>query len=205
MSNSELEYRVIVEMIKPGSSVLDLGCGDGKLLLILKQKRDVQKAQGIEINEQAIFNCIKSGLSVFHGDIDSGLAEYANRTFDYVILNQSIQQVKNPDIVLAEALRVGKQVIVGFPNFAHLKARFDLAVLGRAPVTKALPYEWHNTPNLHFLSIADFFSHCKKRKISIVKSVFIGNRYTIKILPNVFALSAVFLIKGNTECPYPDG
>lgn len=199
MNSLKLEYRVIVDMVKQGSSVLDLGCGDGELLSILRQHRDVQKAQGIEIDEQAIFKCIRSGLSVFHGDIDSGLSEYDNKTFDYVILNQSLQQVKKPDTVLAEALRVGKQVIVGFPNFAHIKARFDLAILGRAPITKALPYEWHDTPNLHFLSIEDFFNHCKKRNITIVKSVFLSNEHTVKILPNVFAMSAVFLVTGNGD------
>jgi methionine biosynthesis protein MetW len=197
MNNLKLEYRVIADLVKEGSSVLDLGCGDGELLTILKQQRDVQKAQGIEIDEQAIFRCIKRGLSVFHGDIDSGLSEYDNKTFDYVILNQSLQQVKKPDTVLVEALRVGKNVIVGFPNFACIKARFHLAVLGKAPITKALPYEWYNTPNLHFLSIADFYEYCRKRNISIVKNVFLGDKHTLKILPNIFANSAIFLITEN--------
>jgi methionine biosynthesis protein MetW len=108
-----------------------------------------------------------------------------------------LQQVRKPDTVLAEALRVGKQVIVGFPNFAHIKARFHLAILGKAPITQALPYEWHDTPNLHFLSIADFISHCRKRKILIKKRVFLGNKNTVKVFPNVFATSAIFLITAN--------
>jgi methionine biosynthesis protein MetW len=113
-----IEYRAILKWIRQGSSVLDLGCGDGALLSLLVREKHV-KAQGIEIDDQAIYRCVAQGLSVFHEDIDRGLSDYSDRSFDYVVLNQSFQEVKQPDIVLQEALRVGRKVIVGFPNFAH--------------------------------------------------------------------------------------
>lgn len=188
-----LEYGVILEWIEAGSSVLDLGCGDGKLLSLLVREKKV-KAQGIEIDEQAIYRCVARGLSVFHQDIDNGLSEYANKSFDYVILNQSFQQVKKPDIVLTEALRVSEKVIISFPNFAHYRARVQIFFNGRTPVTSSLPYEWHETPNLHFLSILDFIEYCKNRNITIEKSSFVGRNRSVKIFPNLFALTGVFLI-----------
>jgi len=188
-----LEYRAIVEWIRQGSSVLDLGCGDGELLALLVHEKDV-RAQGIEIDEQAIYQCVARGLSVFHEDIDHGLSDYSDQSFDYVILNQSFQQVKNPDIVLQEALRVGRQVIVGFPNFAHYLARLQIFFKGKTPITPSLPHEWHNTPNLHFLSISDFIEYCQKRNITIEKSSFVGKDRGVKIFPNLFALAGIFLI-----------
>jgi methionine biosynthesis protein MetW len=188
-----LEYRAILEWIPQGSSVLDLGCGDGELLTLLVRERHV-KAQGIEIDEQAIYQCVARGLSVFHEDIDHGLSDYSDESFDYVILNQSFQQVKNPDIVLKETLRVGRQVIVGFPNFAHYLARLQIFFKGKTPMTPSLPHEWHNTPNLHFLSIADFIEYCRKRKIKIEKAVFIAKNKRVKIFPNLLALTGIFLI-----------
>lgn len=187
------EYRVILEWIPQGSSVLDLGCGDGELLTLLVRERHV-KAQGIEIDEQAIYQCVARGLSVFHEDIDHGLSDYSDESFDYVILNQSFQQVKNPDIVLKETLRVGRQVIVGFPNFAHYLARLQIFFKGKTPITPSLPHEWHNTPNLHFLSISDFIEYCSKRKIKIEKAVFIAKNKRVKIFPNLLALTGIFLI-----------
>lgn len=192
-SNPSLDHKAILEWIHQGSSVLDLGCGDGELLALLVKERHV-KAQGIEIDEQAIYQCVAKGLSVFHEDIDNGLSDYADQSFDYVILNQSFQQVKKPDIVLREALRVGREAIVGLPNFAHYRARLQIFFRGRTPVTPSLPYEWHDTPNLHFLSISDFTEYCRLRKIKIVNSVFIGENRTIKIFPNLFALIGIFLV-----------
>ena len=132
------EHKIIAQLVAPGSSVLDLGCGDGELMALLKRERGINKLQGIEIDEQAIYRCVARGLSVFHGDIDTGLSEYEDKSFDFVILNQSFQQVKKPDAVLTESLRVGRKVIVGFPNFAYYKARYQLGILGRAPVTRSL-------------------------------------------------------------------
>lgn len=192
-SEAPLEYRVILGWIEEGSSVLDLGCGEGELLDLLVREKRVQ-AQGIEISEQAIYRCVARGLSVFHEDIDEGLAGYGDKTFDYVILNQSLQQVKKPDIVVKEALRVGRRVIIGFPNFAHYSARWQILFRGKTPITPSLPYEWHDTPNLHFLSVSDFIEYCGRRGIKIVNSVFIGKRRRIKLFPNLFALAGIFLI-----------
>ena len=188
-----LDYRTIVEMIKPDSSVLDLGCGDGTLLSLLVKERNV-RGQGIEIDEKAIYQCVGNGLSVFQGDIDSGLSEYPEMSFDYVILNQSFQQVKNPDTVLNEAMRVGKEVIVGVPNFANVSARWQLGVLGRAPVTASLPYQWYNTPNTHFFSISDFKNYCRERNIRVESEVFISGKRIVHLFPNLLADLGIFLI-----------
>jgi methionine biosynthesis protein MetW len=192
-SEPSLEHKAIFEWIPHGSTVLDLGCGDGELLDFLVKERHI-KAQGIEIDEQAIYQCVAKGLSVFHEDIDNGLSDYADQCFDYVILNQSFQQVKKPDIVLREALRVGREVIVGFPNFAHYQARLQIFLKGETPVTPSLPYEWDDTPNLHFLSISDFVEYCRRRDIKIEKSVFIGKKGRVKIFPNLFAVTGIFLV-----------
>ena len=190
-----LQYRTIVEWIGEGTSVLDLGCGDGELLSLLIRTKRV-RAQGIEIDEKAIYQCVAKGVSVFHEDIDNGLPEYGDKPFDYVILNQSFQQVKKPDVVLREALRVGKEVIVGFPNFVHYSARLQIFFRGRTPVTPSLPYEWHDTPNFHFLSISDFIEYCRKRYIGIRRSFFVGRQGEVKRFPNLFALTGIFLIAG---------
>jgi methionine biosynthesis protein MetW len=188
-----LEYRAILDWVSQGATVLDLGCGKGELLALLTRAKNV-RAQGIEIDEQAIYQCVAKGLSVFHEDIDDGLSEYEDKSFDYVILYQSFQQVKKPDIVLKEALRVGRKVIIGFPNFTHYGARLQIFFKGKTPVTTSLPYEWHDTPNLHSLSISDFIEYCRKRNIKITKTAFVGKKGKIKIFPNLFALTGIFLI-----------
>ena len=188
-----LEYGAILEWVKEGSSVLDLGCGNGELLSLLVGSKNV-KAQGIEIDEQAIYQCVAKGLSVFHEDIDNGLPEYGDKTFDYVILHQSFQQVKKPDVVVKEALRVGREVIIGFPNFAHYSARLQIFFTGRAPITPSLPYEWHDTPNLHFLSISDFVEYCRKKSIKLNETAFFGKHKRVRIFPNLFGLTGIFLI-----------
>jgi methionine biosynthesis protein MetW len=188
-----LDHLVVLQWVGPGSSVLDLGCGDGELLDLLVRERGA-RAQGVEINEQAIYQCVAKGLSVFHEDIDNGLTGYGERSFDFVILNQSLQQVKKLDVVLQEALRVGRRVIVGFPNFAHYRARSQMFFLGKTPVTPALPFQWHDTPNLHFLSILDFVAYCRERKVSIDKTAWIGRTRRVTVLPNLFAMTGIFLI-----------
>jgi methionine biosynthesis protein MetW len=187
------EHKIILDWISKDASVIDLGCGDGELLALLVSEKQVH-AQGIELSETAIHRCVAQGLSVFQQDIDTGLSEYANESFDYVILNQTLQQVKKPDFVLKEALRVGKKAIVGFPNFVQASARLQIFFKGRVPVTKALPYEWYDTPNLHFLGIADFKDYCKKRNIHIKDSAFIRKNAKVRFFPNLFAEIGLFLL-----------
>lgn len=188
-----LDYKIIADIIKPGSRVLDLGCGNGELLHLLTKAKNA-KVQGVELCEDAIYKCVEKGLSVFHSDIDSGLVGYPDKSFDYVILNQSMQEVIKVDYVIKEALRVGEKVIVGFPNFAYFRARFRLLFRGKAPMTAALPYSWYNTPNLHFLSISDFRDYCKAEKIKILKKYYLGRDSVVRIWPNFFALNVVFVI-----------
>lgn len=187
------DHRAILQLVPSRSSVLDLGCGSGELLYLLLKEKNC-KGQGIEIDEQAIYNCVARGLNVLHGDIDSGLAEYADKSFDYVILNQSLQQVKHFEPVLFDALRVGKHVIVGFPNFAYYESRFQVFFGGRSPVTGSLPYNWYETPNVHFLSISDFIEYSRKKKIKIEDSRFISGDKMIGAFPNFFAQTGIFRI-----------
>jgi methionine biosynthesis protein MetW len=190
---TNLEQETILSWVRSGASVLDLGCGDGELLARLAAEKGV-RAQGIELNGEAINRCVAAGLSVFQQDIDTGLTEFGDRTFDYVVLNQTFQQVKKPDFALKEALRVGKQVIVGFPNFCHIRSRLQILLRGRVPVTASLPYEWYDTPNLHFLSIADFTDYCRKRGVRMEGWAFTAGGRRVKILPNLFAETGLFLL-----------
>ncbi len=172
---------------------MDLGCGDGELLASLVKEKGV-RAEGIDISEQAIHQCVAKGLSVLHEDVDNGLRGHADKSFDYVILNQSLQQVRHLEPVLTDALRVGKRVIVGFPNFTHYRARLQLFFSGKTPVTPSLPYKWYDTPNLHFLSISDFVEYCREKNIRIEKTAYFSEDRAVRFLPNLFALNGLFLI-----------
>lgn len=191
--NIQLDHKIIFSIIEPDSRVLDLGCGEGDLLYPLVRDKKI-RAQGIELNDKAIQECVKKGLSVFQDDIENSLREYPDNSFDYVILNQSMQEVKKADFVILEALRIGKKVIIGFPNFAYFKSRFMLFFLGKSPVTKSLPYLWYDTPNVRFLSITDFKDFCERKKIKIVEAHYLGKKTFVRFLPNLFALNAVFVL-----------
>jgi len=187
------DHRIILNMIPEGATVLDLGCGSGDLLLLLTRLKNIT-GRGIEIDEQAIHSCVEKGLSVFHGDIDSGIADYADKSFDFVILNQTLQQVKNLESVLSDSLRIGSNTIVGFPNFAYMKARSQIFFTGNTPITPSLPYSWYSTPNLHFFSISDFSKYCETKQIGIKEKHFLLGQKQITALPNLFADTALFLL-----------
>ena len=189
------DHGAICGFVAPGARVLDLGCGDGELLAMLVEHKGV-RGQGIELDDQAIYRCVARGLSVFHGDIDGGLPDYPAGSFDFVILNKSLQEAKHVDLVLREALRVGRRVIVGIPNFASVGARSRVFFRGRMPVTRSLPYQWYDTPNLRFLTIRDFEDHCRELGIRILDARFLGKRGPVRWRPNLFALEAVFLLGG---------
>ncbi|MBF0216538.1 MAG: methionine biosynthesis protein MetW [Candidatus Omnitrophica bacterium] len=188
-----LDHKVIGDMVDRGSMVLDMGCGEGDLLEYLVRNKGV-KGSGVEINEDAIYMCVEKGLSVSHGDIDSGLADYPDKLFDYIIFNQTMQQVKKPRLAITEALRIGKKVIIGFPNFCHINARMQFFFMGHVPVTTNLPYEWYDTPNLHFLSVKDFERFSRKEGITVEKRVFISRDRLVGFMPNLLASDAIFQI-----------
>jgi len=192
-SENRYDERIIAGLVAPGSRVLDLGCGDGELMALLVRTRQA-RVEGVELDDEAIFRCVAKGLSVTHGDLDEGLADYPTGSFDYVILNQSLQQVKRVDFVIEEALRVGRQVIVAFPNFLHWQARCQMFFAGKVPVTPSLPYKWYSTPNLHFLSIADFWDFTREKKIRVVENMNLGAGMVIPILPNLFARTGIFVL-----------
>ena len=187
-----LDHDIVYRIVEPESKVLDLGCGSGDLIYRLARDKGA-KVQGIEYDENAIHECVKRGLSVIHSDIEGGLVEYPDCSFDYVILNQSMQEVRKVDLVIQDALRVGRTVIVGFPNFAYIGARLMLCFRGKAPITKSLPYLWYETPNVRFLSITDFRDFCARKRIKILGAYYLGKDRIVTLWPNLFALNAIFV------------
>ena len=191
---NRFDHKVIIDLVDSGSKVLDLGCGDGTLLSLLIEQKNCH-GTGIEIDEKAIYQCVAHGLTVSHGDIDSGLADFSDKRFDYVILHSSLQQVLNPRNVILESLRVGKKVIVGIPNFCHSRARFQIFFRGKVPVTKELPYQWYDTPNLRFLSLKDFRYFCRDNQIKILKEIGIIGNHKVLFRPNLFSNLGIYLLE----------
>lgn len=187
------EYQVIMDLIGDGSSVLDLGCGDGELLGLLVNRKRVW-GRGIDISQQAIQRCVMRGLSACQEDMERGLSEYGDDSFDYVVMNQSLQQAERLEAVLKEALRVGRRVIVGVPNFVYYRARLQMLVTGRTPVTPSLPHMWYDTPNLHFLSLSDFVVYCHEMHYAIKGAVYLDGERAVRFLPNLRAQTGIFLL-----------
>ena len=187
------DYKIIGELVEEGSKVLDLGCDEGELLHWPVERKNVQ-ARGVEIAPEQVRKCVARGLSVFQGDIDQGLADYPDQCFDYVILSQTMQETYRPYDVLAEMGRVAKRMIVAFPNFARWSVPLSLMVSGRAPKTRHLPYEWYDSPNIHFVTIIDFEETLQKLGLKIERSYFLLRGRRIRILPNLRAEIAVYLI-----------
>ena len=193
-----LDYDRIIELLDPCSRVLDLGCGNGQLLSRLVDRG--HRAAGVELNEREIINCVGKGLDVVQADLDHGLASFANKQFDYVILSQTLQTVRDVEGVIREMLRVGRCGIVSFPNFAYHKLRRMLAEEGRAPEASAglLRYKWHNTPNIRFLSIADFEAFCADKQVQVHRRIALDTEAGVEVAddPNLNADMAIFVLSG---------
>ena len=194
------EYRIIADIITENTRVLDVGCDDGSLMEFLKEKKNVD-IRGIEISKEKVQICISKGLTVIEGDAEFDLKQFPDKSFDYVVLGQTLQAFINPEIVIKELLRVGNKAIVTIPNFGHWKVRLNLLFQGTMPVTKTLPNEWYNTPNIHMCTIKDFFKFSKTINFKIFKSLALRNKNVSTInntnLPfkNLFCELGIFLIE----------
>lgn len=200
VTGHRLDFLLVAQMVEPGSRVLDVGCGDGALLSLLRERNNVD-GRGIELSREGVNACLAKGLAVIQGDADTDLADYPDDTFDYVILSQTIQATRQPRVVLEHLLRIGRRAIVSFPNFGHWRVRVDLALRGRMPVTENLPYSWYDTPNIHFCTIRDFVELCREVGAQMEKAVALnaGGRPMQVSLPwwvwNLLGDQGVFLLK----------
>ena len=194
------EFQVIAELIENDKKVLDVGCGDGILMEFLKNNKNTN-IRGLEISKSKVQECIAKGLTVIEGNAERDLKQFPDKSFDYVVLSQTLQAFLDPELVLKELLRVGKQAIVTIPNFGYWKIRLHLLLKGTMPITKTLPDEWYNTPNIHMCSIKDFYNFVKSRDIKIFKSLAINNKNASIIsdsnltIKNLFADLGIFLIE----------
>jgi methionine biosynthesis protein MetW len=189
------DIAIIKEWITPGAQVLDLGCGDGTLLKILRDERQVT-GYGLEIDPENIASCIDCGINVIQRDLDAGLNDFDARTFDYVIMTQTLQAVHFPDRLLLEMLRVGRQGIVTFPNFGFWKNRLQLGFQGRMPVSRALPAQWYDTRNIHLCTIRDFENFCRQQNIRILERMVLDYAHRsstgIRVLPKLLGEIALY-------------
>jgi methionine biosynthesis protein MetW len=188
------DFDAIANWVQPNSSLLDLGCGDGSFLEFIRSKRDV-KPYGVEITDSAVLACVQKGLNVIQQDLEGGLALFEDQSFDTVVLSQTLQTIHRTEWILREVVRVGKQCVVSFPNFGHWSHRYAVA-LGRMPVSKSLPYEWFNTPNVRVLTIADFEALAHKLGISILGRVVLHEGAKVNLMPNLFGSLAIYRVRG---------
>ena len=194
------EFKIISDLIEKNTRVLDVGCGDGILMEYLKYNKEID-IRGIEISKDNVQKCLSKGLTVIEGDAEKDLLQFPDGSFDFVILSQTLQAFLNPEIVINELLRVGKKAIVTIPNFGFWKVRLHLLIKGTMPITKNLPDEWYNTPNLHMCTIKDFYNFCENRKIKLDKSLALHNEKISSInrlnlnTKNLSAELGIFLIE----------
>lgn len=188
------EYEIISGWIKPHARVLDLGCGNGKLLEYLTRTKQIN-GYGLEISAECIAECISRGVSVIEQNFDNGLDNFPSSSFDVVLLASTLQATARPDILVKEMLRIGTTAIVTFPNFSHWVHRFHLLFQGKMPVSKFLPYEWYDTPNIHHCTIKDFNNLCATEGINIVDRKVEGMRSLVKLSANLWGRQAMYLIR----------
>ena len=195
-----IDYKIIEDLVPDGATVLDLACGDGELLSELIAEKHVH-GSGVEIDQGAVEKCIARGLSVFHGDLDAGLADFSDQSHDVVILSLSLQQLRRPRMIIREMVRVGRLAIVSFPNFAHWTPRLQLSVGGRMPVSRDLPYQWWDTPNIHLCTIRDFRGLCREEGLCIEHELYLTSvdkdPPSRLLAPNLVARIAIFVV---TRC-----
>lgn len=192
-----LDLLTLEAWIKPEAKVLDLGCGDGTLLAELKEKKQV-KGYGIEINADHIVECMRKKVNVIEQNLDDGLSNFQDQSFDTVVMTQALQAVRYPDKVIEEMLRIGKECIITFPNFGHWRCRLYLALKGRMPISKTLPYTWYNTPNIHLCTFRDFEALCHRKNIYILNRLVVDSADNdnpfIRWFPNLFGETAIYHI-----------
>lgn len=190
-----IDLDILQQWVSVGSRVLDLGCGDGALLHSLVENRQVE-GYGLEIDSDQITACIERGVNVIEHDINEGLRNFKDKSFDTVIMTYSLQVLRRPDRVIDEMLRVGKECIVTFPNFGNIRTRGYLMLRGRMPVTRQLPYQWYDTPNIHFCTVRDFEALCREKNIRVMHRTSVTgrrpDRYFSRAWPNVFAEAAIY-------------
>ncbi|BFM13436.1 methionine biosynthesis protein MetW [Simiduia litorea] len=192
--SQRIDHSIIQAWVKPNTKLLDLGCGDGSLLQLLASAKHVQ-GYGLEIGAEEINACISKGVNVIEHNLDAGLPHFADNSFDLVIMTQALQTMRFPHLVLDEMLRVGRECIIAFPNFGHWKARWHLSLSGRMPVSDLLPFEWYDTPNIHFCTVKDFEVLCAEKGIKVLQRQVIGADSIsplANLLPNLFAVNAVY-------------
>lgn len=192
-----VDLQIISDWIPDGASVLDLGCGNGSLLKHLQERKVT--GYGLEIDNSKFADCLRGGINVIQADLDEGLSQFGDRSFDYVILSQTLQAIKRPDFLLQEIMRVGRHGIIGFPNFGHWQCRLQLSLGGHMPVSKSLPNHWFDTPNIHLCTIRDFEQLCLENQFNIINRSVVNHAYkdtlAIRLLPNLFGETAVYLVQ----------